>query len=163
MALLLSDSTTQENRIFPVLNSIRYRIKKCEQNEILPRITSVKFEEFKTKLKNATAITDAADLKLLDLIRNACASYSLAWSMMRYSVNLYPQGVLQHTTSDRMSTQGKKPALNAEPEAARQAFQSDFETFALAIEELLAEPIPEEDADDPIEPFGCNNDKYFST
>lgn len=138
-------------------------IKKCEQFEIIPRITKEKYDELKTKLETAVAITDAKDLQLLKLIRETCASYALAWSMMRYSVNLYPEGVLQHYTSDRATTQSKKPSINAEPEAARMAFTADFETYAKAIEQLL-EPEPETSAEFvQIQPLGNCNDGYMST
>ncbi len=138
-------------------------IKKCENEEIIPRITQAKFDELKTKLKNSTEITDAKDIKLLQLIREACAYYALSWSMLRYSVNLFPEGVLQHYTSDRATTRGLKPALNAEPEAARQAFKLDYEAMLSAIEkELEPEPLPT-DITEPIQPSINYGDQFFST
>jgi len=139
-------------------------IRKCELEEILPRITSVKFDELKTKLKNATEINSSSDLKLLSLIREACAFYALSWSMMRYSVNLYPDGVLQHYDSDRMSTKAKKPSLNSEPEAARQAFKSDYEDLLLQIEKHVApEPLPIAPEETITIPNCSSKDKFFTT
>ena len=139
-------------------------LRKCELEEILPRITSDKFDELKNKLKTGTEITSSSDKMLLTLIREACAFYSLAWSMMRYSVNLYPDGVLQYYGSDRTSAKAKKPSLNSEAEAARQAFMSDFDSVELQIEKLLA-PVPTQtpENENPIMHNANSSDKFFTT
>jgi hypothetical protein len=136
-------------------------ISDCELYEIRPRIGS-KFEELKLKLKNEIEITDIKDLQLLRLIKRATAYSSLAWAMARFSVQLLPEGILQHYTSDRGTTQSKKPSLKSEVEATRQAFQSDADK-ALAEIEKMTQPEPEPIDDIQIIPDINCGDKYFST
>jgi hypothetical protein len=52
---------------------------------------------------------------------------------------LYPEGVLQHVTSDKSTTRGAKPALKMKHKK-RQAWRSDFERAIKAIEKLLEPP-----------------------
>lgn len=136
-------------------------ISKCEQYEIRPRLGVDKFNALKTALKSNTAITDATDLTLIRLIREASAAYSLAWAMPRLSVQLYPEGVLQHVTSEKATTKGAKPTLKNETEAARQAFMEDANRAFVEIEKLLEPPlaIDETAVIIPEQNFG---DKYFS-
>jgi hypothetical protein len=94
------------------------------------------------KTKENTEITDESDLHLLKLILRATVFYALAWSIPRLSVQLYPEGVLQYVVSDKATTQGLKPSLKSEPEAARQAFAADFDRAVLEIETFLT-PAPE--------------------
>ena len=136
-------------------------ISDCEQYEILPRIGKEKHSALKLALSENTAITDATDIELIRLIRQASVSYSLAWSMPRLSVQLYPEGVLQHVTSDRMTTRGAKPTLMNETQEARQAFEVDYKRALLAIEKLL-EPAPLLDEDVKIIPDQTYGDVYFS-
>jgi hypothetical protein len=128
-------------------------ISKCEQYE--------KFNALKSALKSNTAISDATDLTLIRLIREASAAYSLAWAMPRLSVQLYPEGVLQHVTSDKATTRGAKPTLKSETEAARLAFMEDANRAFTEIEKLLEPPlaIDETAIIIPEQKFG---DKYFS-
>lgn len=137
-------------------------ISKCEQYEIRPRVSDEKFNTLKSALKSNTAITDATDLELIRLIREASAAYSLAWAMPRLSVQLYPEGVLQHVTSDKATTKGAKPTLKNETEIARQAFREDANRAFTAIEKLLEPPlaIDETAVIIPGQVFG---DKYMST
>ncbi len=157
------------DKCFPIksrllLIKLQPGLRKCELEEIIPRITEAKFDELKTKLKNADAIEASSDIKLLSLIREACVFYALSWSMMRYSVNLYPDGVLQYYGSDRATTKAKKPSLNSEPEAARQAFKSDFDAVALQIEKLFTPAPTQNQADEtPIMHNSCSSDKFFTT
>lgn len=112
-------------------------LRQCEQNEILPRISKAKFDSFKSVLANNGIIDDETELQLLSLIKEACVYYALAWSMMRLSVHIFPEGILQAYTSDRMTTQGKLPAVKQETEAARQAFLHDAQIVFRKIEKLL--------------------------
>lgn len=135
------------NFVFPIESRLLFMklfsgLEDCEENQIKPRIGNEKYTELKTKLKENTAITDEKDLNLLKLIRRATVFYALAWSIPRLSVQLYPEGVLQYVVSDRATTQGLKPSLKSEPEAARQAFASDYEKAFVDIENFLA-PAPE--------------------
>jgi hypothetical protein len=136
-------------------------ISDCEQYEIRSRVGAEKLDELKKALKENTPITEAKDLELIRLIRKASVAYSMAWSMMRFSVQIYPEGVLQHVTSDSATTKGAKPTLKSETEAARQAFKSDFDRVVIEIEDLLAPPIPVDESQNILpEPMSGSN--YFS-
>jgi hypothetical protein len=136
-------------------------ISECEQYEILPRIGKEKHSALKLALMENTAITDAADIELIRLIRQASVSYSLAWSMTRLSVQLYPEGVLQHVTSEKATTRGAKPAQKNETQEARQAFEVDYKRALLSIEKLL-EPPPLIDTTGTVIPDQTFGDNYFS-
>ena len=144
-----------------VLIKLAPGISDCEQYEILPRIGASKCKALKDALKQNTPITEANDLELIRLIRKASVAYSMAWAMMRFSVQMFPEGVLQHVTSDRATTKGARPTLKSETEAARQAFMSDFGKVAKDIEALVAPPIPV-DQSQKIIPDQIAGDKYFS-
>jgi hypothetical protein len=136
-------------------------ISDCEQYEIRPRVSVEKINALKLALKSNTAITDATDIELIRLIRQASVSYSLAWSMPRLSVQLYPEGVLQHVTSDRATTRGAKPTLKNETEITRQAFMQDAKKAFAEIEKLL-QPPPLIDATITVIPEQTYGDNYFS-
>ena len=132
-------------------------LKECEKFEIAPRIGKEKYDALK-----AAAPTDAKDIELLQLIKNACVYYSLAWAIPRMSATIFPEGVLQFQISDRQSTTAKKPVLGNEHEYARQAFADSAKSNLLAIEQLLA-PAPVVDAElKPIDLDRCQEDKFFS-
>lgn len=155
------------NRVFTIesrllLMKLSPGMEDCETYEILPRVGKTKFDALKTNLANSEPITDAADIELLRLIKRACIFYSLSWSMMRLSVNLYPEGVLQHYTSDRVTAQSKKPSLNIEPRAAELAFKSDYERVLKDIETLLTPAPTPEATTDVIQPIGEADDNFFS-
>lgn len=137
-------------------------ILDCERYEILPRIGQKKITALKELVKTTSGNSEASDLELIRLIRKASVSYSLAWAMTRLSVQLFPEGVLQHYTSDRATTQGQKPSLKSEPEAARQAFQDDMKRALLEIETLMA-PKPTVDDSFNVIPEQQYGDKYMST
>lgn len=136
-------------------------ISDCEQYEIRSRVGEEKLTELKTALKQNTPITEAKDLELIRLIRKASVAYSMAWSMMRFSVQLYPEGMLQHVTSDMATTRGAKPTLKSETEAARQAFMNDFDRVIKELEKLL-EPEPTVSQSTKILPDLMSGDNYFS-
>ena len=137
----------------------------CETEEIISRIGKTKFDELKTKLKENTSITEDSDIQLLKLIKRACVFYAMSWAMPRFSVNLYPEGVLQYYASDRASTQAKKPSLNIEPEQARLAFKTDYENALLQIEQFLTPTIsPEVAIDTPTSlEHHHHSNKFFTT
>lgn len=130
-------------------------INDCEQYEIRPRLGVDKFTSLKNKLKEDTKLTEALDLELIRLIRQASVSYSLAWSMPRLSVNLYPEGVLQHVSSDKASSK------KSEPEEARQAFMADANKAFREIEKLLEPPLVIDETINVI-PKQIYGDKFFS-
>ena len=81
--------------------------------------------------------------------------------MPRLSVQLYPEGVLQHVTSDRATTRGAKPALKNETQEARQAWETDYKRALIEIEKLL-EPAPVIDETINVIPDQMFGDKYIS-
>lgn len=134
-------------------------IKQCEDNEILPRLGKELFQGIKAKLKNDDELSEK-EMAILSLVKEACVYHALSWAMMRLSVQLFPDGVLQAYTSDRMTTKGRLPAAKLEPEAARRAFADDCATVLQKLEELLTPPAaPQPDDIESIDPdiiSGCN-------
>lgn len=154
------------DKVFPLqsrllLIKLAPGISDCEQYEIRPRVGTEKFNALKQALKANTPITDEKDLELIRLIRKASVAYSFAWAMPRLSVQLYPEGVLQHVTSDKATTRGAKPTLKNETQEAAQAWRSDFNRVIMAIEKLL-EPAPTVDETINVIPEQTYGDKYFS-
>lgn len=133
----------------------------CETREILPRLGKTKFDELKEKLKNHTEISEI-DLQLIHLIKEATAAYSLAWAIPRMSIQIFPEGILQSYTSDRMSSQASKSPMLNESEGARQAFMTTFSRVAIDIEQLLKPP-PVISIETPLMPRTICGDKYLST
>ena len=151
------------NAIFQIesrllLTKLASGMAECERNEILVRIGEEKFNALKS-----IPIINPLDQKLLTLIKEACVFYSLAWAIPRMSVTLFPEGVLQYQTSDRTTTQAKKPALLHEHELARQSFAESVAKRLIDIE-ILVKPAPEPATIEPIEVLRPVNtsDKYFS-
>lgn len=137
-------------------------LEDCEQYDIRPIIGLAKFNSLKEKIKSSENIVDEKDLQLLKLIRKATVFSALAWSMTRFSIQLLPEGVLQHYTSDRQTTQSKKPSLKSEPIAAKEAFEEDKAKNLREIQDfILPEPTIQPDKD--IMPDFNYGDKYFST
>ena len=154
------------DKVFPInsrllLIKLAPGISDCEQYEIRPRVGDEKLTALRTKLKSNTALTDATDIELIRLIRKASVAYSFAWAMPRLSVQLYPEGVLQHITSDRATTRGAKPALKNETQEARQAWETDCKRALIEIEKLL-EPTPVIDETINVIPDQMFGDKYIS-
>lgn len=154
------------DKVFPInsrllLIKLAPGISDCEQYEIRPRVSVEKMNALKLALKSDTAIADATDIELIRLIRKASVAYSFAWAMPRLSVQLYPEGVLQHVTSDRATTRGAKPTLKNETQEARQAWETDYKKALIEIEKLL-EPPPIIEQNTNISPDIMYGDNYFS-
>lgn len=154
------------DEIFPInsrllLIKLAPGISDCEQYEIRPRVSVEKITALKLALKENTPPTDATDIELIRLIRKASVAYSFAWAMPRLSVQLYPEGVLQHVTSDKATTRGAKPSMKNETQEAAQAWRLDFDRAIKAIEKLL-EPPPTIDETTNITPDIMFGDNYFS-
>jgi hypothetical protein len=163
---LMIRTVKEFDNIFPInsrllLIKLAPGISDCEQYEIRPLIGTEKLSALRAMLKADTAIADATDKELIRLIRKASVAYSFAWAMPRLSVQLYPEGVLQHVTSDRSTTRGAKPSLKTETQEAGQAWRTDFERAMLAIEKLL-EPPPVLDENQKIAPEILFGDSFFS-
>lgn len=131
-------------------------ISDCERYEIRPRIGLEKTNALKQALKENTPPTDATDLALIRLIQKASVAYSFAWAMPRLSVQLYPEGVLQHVTSDRATTKGAKPTLKTETQEAAEAWKLDYERIFTEIENLITPPAPTEEVTIPTQTIDDN-------
>lgn len=163
---LMIRTVKEFDTVFPInsrllLLKLAPGISDCEQYEIRPRVGDEKLTTLRTKLKSNTDLTDATDIELIRLIRKASVAYSFAWAMPRLSVQLYPEGVLQHVTSDRATTRGAKPALKNETQEARQAWETDYKRALIEIEKLL-EPAPVIDETINVIPDQMFGDKYIS-
>lgn len=163
---LMIRTVKEFDTVFPInsrllLLKLAPGISDCEQYEIRPRVGDEKLTTLRTKLKSNTALTDATDIELIRLIRKASVAYSFAWAMPRLSVQLYPEGVLQHVTSDRATTRGAKPTLKNETQEARQAWETDYKRALIEIEKLL-EPAPVIDETINVIPDQMFGDKYIS-
>lgn len=139
---LFVNTVVEFNKIFQIesrllLIKLSSGLKDCERREIIPRITQAKFN-----LLKETHPTEPTDVHLLELIKEACVFYSIAWAIPRMSVSLFPEGTLQFMVSDRTTTNAKKPAMLNETEYALQSFKESYKRALLDIEELL-KPIPE--------------------
>ena len=163
---LMIRTVKEFDTVFPInsrllLLKLAPGISDCEQYEIRPRVGDEKLTTLRTKLKSNTDLTDATDIELIRLIRKASVAYSFAWAMPRLSVQLYPEGVLQHVTSERASTRGAKPTLKNETQEARQAWETDYKRALIEIEKLL-EPAPVIDETINVIPDQMFGDKYIS-
>ena len=163
---LMIRTVKEFDTVFPInsrllLLKLAPGISDCEQYEIRPRVGDEKLTTLRTKLKSNTDLTDATDIELIRLIRKASVAYSFAWAMPRLSVQLYPEGVLQHVTSDRATTRGAKPTLKNETQEARQAWETDYKRVLIEIEKLL-EPAPVIDETINVIPDQMFGDKYIS-
>lgn len=140
-----------------LLQKISPGMKECERKEILPRIGKEKFELLKSE-----PIADE-DQELFDLIQATCVSYAMAWAVPRFSVTLFPEGLLQYQVSDRATTNAKKPAMLNEHQLSGQSFAATVKSLLIEIENLV-KPVP---VIQPVVPQelkidSCATDKYFS-
>lgn len=101
-----------------------------------------------------------ADDEILYYVKSCCAFYALAWALPRYSVQMFPEGVLQYTASDRMSTQAKKPALGNEVAYAKESFERDYNINMMHLEKLLEPELKE--SNEKIELPILTGTKYLS-
>lgn len=140
-----------------LLQKIAPGMSECERKEILPRIGKEKFD----LLKLGTISTE--NKELFDLIQAACTYYAMAWAIPRFSVTLFPEGVLQYQVSDRTTTNAKKPALLNEHELSRQTFAGTVKSLLIDIENLV-KPVPDVLPSVPQEykNESSANDNYFS-
>lgn len=160
-------STVPEfDEIFPInsrllLIKLAPGISNCERYEIVPRIGLLRATLLKEA--NNTDQAEPADVELIRLIKEACVAYSFYWAMPRLSVQLYPEGVLQHVTSDGATTRGARPTMGTETQEAAQAWKKDFDRIIISIEELL-KPIIVVDPNlrDCEAPKPLCGDRYFS-
>lgn len=159
-------STALFDDVFTIKSRLLYLmlvpgIRECEEYQIRPLIGIEKYKSLKETIKNNQDFTDEKDADLVRLIRRASAFSAMAWSMPRYSVNLYPEGVLQFYTSDQNVTGGGKPSLKSESFEAKQAFLLDAEKAINEIK-LLITPPEIIDSNISLMPNQMFGDNYFS-
>lgn len=134
-------STSDFDEVFQInsrllLIKLQPGIKQCERKHIIPLITQEVNDAIKLKLQNGTDLTDA-EKSLVVLIKEACVFHALAWAMKVLRVTLFPEGILQRYTSDRMSTKATKPSEKLETELAAQEFTKQSKEALKEIEILL--------------------------
>lgn len=158
--LLLVSSTKDFDSVFPIESRLLYQklvpgLLQCQHYEILPRISKEKLQEMQE-----IPLSEENE-ELHRHIKEAMVYYAMAWAFPRYSVTLFPEGVLQYYKSDRATTQVKKPALMKEPEWVAQSFTSDAQKAFREIERLMT-PAPEVNPDQNINPKTIKGNKFIS-
>lgn len=128
-------TTDDFNEFFPIesrLLLIRMipGINQCLSHEIKPRIG-----EQLTELISDDISPEKEELYFC--VKQACAYYALAWSLSRFSVRMFPEGVLQKYSSDRASTKASKIPQYNEIAWAKQSFEQDFQKAIGRIEMIL--------------------------
>lgn len=144
--------TADFDESFPInsrllLMKLQPGFRQCERKHIIPLITQTTNDALKTKLKDGTALS-SEETNLVALIKEACVYHALAWGMRVLRVALFPEGVLQRYTSERMSTKGSKPSEKLETELAAQEFTKQAKEVLHEIEKIqtaaaITEPDPE--------------------
>ncbi|EKT3974024.1 hypothetical protein SL054_001974 [Flavobacterium psychrophilum] len=109
-------------------------IRKAEREEIIPRITKVRFDELKTKLKTNTGDEDSI---LLIKIREAIVYKALSWAIPRLSTQLFPEGFLEAADSSRMTISARKSVEKTQAEAMSQRFDRDARDAYIQIENYI--------------------------
>jgi hypothetical protein len=103
-------STSDFDNYFPIssrllLLKLQPGLSQCERLDIVPRIGKDKNKELKAALLEPSSEVDA---DLLELIKEACVYYALAWGVRRLRVSLLPEGVLQRYSGERVNSKNTK-------------------------------------------------------
>lgn len=122
-------------------------INKCLEEEIKPRLNAVLYEELFVKM-NADSIQDST--ALFNKVKQACAYFSLHWSITRMSATLFPEGVLQMYVNNASGLMGKQVPKKSEIGVISTLFYQDFNS-AIADVEVLAKPKAE------VKPFSIDD------
>lgn len=134
-------TTDEFNEHFPIESRLLLLrmlpgINQCIAHEIKPRVGDVL-----NQLLSDDIQPDKEELNFC--VKQACAYYALAWALPRFSVQMFPEGVLQKYTSDRMTSQAKKvPELN-EIAWAKQSFEEDYNKAIARLEMILQSDLDE--------------------
>ncbi len=149
------------DQFFPIGNSrllvlkLAPGIRKCEDNDIKPRIGAELFATLKT--------TPSTNPELLYKIKEACAYSAMAWAMRRLSVQLFPEGVLQGFTSERMTINAKKSPEFNEAFSAAFYFDEDAKLALSAIESIITKINAPLVVVEPLTPAYDVYNKFMST
>ena len=158
-------STNDFEDYFPIhsrllLLKLQNGLSRCERYEIAPRLTSAVFNDLKERYSNQTEITDEKELKLIDLIKETCCFYALAWAIPKLSINIFPDNIVQKYHGERATTKASMvPALN-ESEWARSSFEISYHKSLREIEDLLKPAI--DPTDTIVSPDIISDDHSFS-
>jgi len=134
-------------------------LRLAEHKDIKPRLGNELYKDIKDKLITSGDV----DTELLEKIKEACVYKAIAWGLRRLSVQMFPEGVLQFR-SERMTTQGKTPALNSEADAAAQRFDEDAAGALNDIEAILAaKNQPQYVELPPLTPYFNQDDNFLTT
>lgn len=139
-------STTKDfDSCFPInsrllLLKLQPGLRKCEREDILAFIGQERFDTLKQEQLAGQVAEENKDL--LELIKNACVYSALSWAMKRLTVTLFPEGVLQSYTSDRMSAKATKTPEYMQTQLASQEFQKDAVKIFADIQSLITKEQP---------------------
>jgi hypothetical protein len=131
----------------------------AQKNDIEPRLTSLGLVSLVADLNSNS--------RALQLAQQACVNGGIAWGLRHLRVTIFPEGILQSYTSDRVSTKARnilEPGIAA---TTAQLFERAMSQNLLDLEEYLRDLNPP--AADIIEnkkPYRQGyiaNDKFFST
>lgn len=148
----------------------------CEKREIFSRIGKELFETLKTKVfyfaqepsgTTQPEITEN-EAKMIELIKDACCYFSLAWGIKRLQVNLFPEGVLQPVRGDRNNLKGRMVPQFLEVDQVSDLFTEDSNKALLEIEnhyKVMFPPVidPLNISKQAHEPYGFTEDDPFVT
>lgn len=144
------------NKLLPFL-------RMSEIEDIRPRLGAARFDELKLLLQSGDRVDDSQALLLLK-IKGVCVCRAVAMGLRRLTVNLFPEGVLQYTASERLTIDARQPALKSESEGAAQQFDRDAGMYLRQLDELLqAEKQIDPTTIPPIKPKFNSSNKYLST
>lgn len=111
-------------------------INQCLEHEIKPRLGNLVNEILSGEVQ-------IENQELVFYVKQACAFYALSWVLPRFSVQMFPEGVLQRFTSDRVTSQAKQvPQLN-EIAWAKECFEADFKKAIAKIEIIQRKDLDE--------------------
>lgn len=134
-------------------------MRKCEREDIIPRIGKERYDTLKSKLKNNEPDYDA---DLLELIIEASVYKSLSWGIPRLSAQLFPEGLLQVADTSRLSTNARKSIENKEAEALSGRFKKDAADAFIQIENYIVSLNPVQQEIPEIKPLFNEGDVFVS-
>ncbi|WP_313579806.1 DUF6712 family protein [Chishuiella sp.] len=133
-------------------------IKKCIQEEVIPRITESIWSEYFTALKENKSIPNQ---NILYHIKAACAYYSLFWASTRLSATILPEGILQNFVAENQTSQAKKVPDTNQFGVLKNVFEKDYKAELVKIENLIKPKINSDNKSISYEIDLSKNDKII--
>lgn len=161
---VLFRTTDEFNEFFTIdsrylLMKLAPGIKKAQTDEIIPRMTPEKFNQYITALKANAPVPDE---KTLSIIKAACAYTALSWAIRRMSATLFPEGVFQIYQAGLVREGTIKAApLQGEVGVLSELFKDDAKAALAELEELI-KPKPNP-SDEPLWDFNIKPTDNFVT